>query len=287
MQEITDPDLRLLIRRIKDKTDIDLGQYKDSYILRRLSSRMKIFGAATYRDYMGILEKDAGEYDKVVDAFTINVSEFFRDKEVFKVISGKVMPDLIAEKKRTGRRNIRIWSAGCACGEEVYSLSMILNDLLGKDYGSFSIRLFATDIDEAIMAKAKEGIYDPVSLKNVDNALMAKYTVKLPDGKIKVTDDVKRNVTFKNFDLIKGGKFGTFFDLILCRNVMIYFSDEQKAKLLMEFYNSLGTGGYLVIGRTETLVGDSRNVLQAINSMERVYRRPETGTTFEKPFGFK
>ncbi|CAJ35511.1 CheR family methyltransferase [Methanocella arvoryzae] len=283
MQEISDPDLRLLIRRIKDRTGIDLSQYKDSYIYRRLSSRMKVFGAATYKDYLGILEKDSGEYEKVVDAFTINVSEFFRDREVFKVIMGQVMPDIIAEKKRTGRRNIRIWSAGCACGEEVYSLSMILNNLLGNDYDNFSIRLYATDIDEACMAKAREGYYDPISLKNVDRVLMAKYTTKTPDGRIRVTDEVRRNVTFKSYNLIKGGKFGSFFDLILCRNVMIYFSDDQKARLLMEFYNSLSPGGYLVIGRTETLVGDSRNLLQAINGMERVYRKPENGTAFFKP----
>ena len=282
MQEISDPDLRLLMKRIKDRTGIDLSQYKDNYILRRLSSRMKVLGAATYRDYMAVLEREPGEYDKVIDAFTINVSEFFRDKEVFKVISGQVIPAIIAAKKLSGRRSLRIWSAGCACGEEVYSLSMILNEALGSDYNTFSIRLYASDIDEPCMAKAREGYYDPVSLKNVDKSYLTKYTTTGADGKIKVKDEIKRNVTFKSYDMIKGGKFGSFFDLILCRNVMIYFSDDQKAKLLMEFYNSLATGGYMVIGRTETLVGDSRTAFQAINSMERVYRRPETATAFDK-----
>lgn len=275
MQEIADPDLRHLIRKVHDKTGIDLGQYKDNYITRRLSTRMKALGATTYRNYTTMLDTSPGEYDKVVDAFTINVSEFFRDKEVYKVIREKVIPDIVAEKNRTNRRTLRVWSAGCACGEEVHSISMILNEVLGNDYDRFTVRLYATDIDAACMNRAKEGIYDPASLRNVDKKFIDKYTEPVPNGKLAVTDKVKRNVTFKHFDLINGGLFGSYFDLILCRNVMIYFSDDQKKKLLMQFYNCLSAGGYMVIGKTETLVGESRTAFEPVNSLERVYRRPE------------
>ncbi|HMK45776.1 MAG TPA: protein-glutamate O-methyltransferase CheR [Methanocella sp.] len=282
MQEISDPDLRLLIKRVKDHTGIDLGQYKDSYITRRLSTRMKFFNVSKYQEYLSILDTAPNEYEKVVDAFTINVSEFFRDIEVYNVISKQVIPDIVEKKKRSGRRNLHVWSAGCACGEEVYSISMVLHEVLGRDYNNLLIKLYATDIDEACMVKARQGIYNPSSLKNVDRTYMNKYTTTMPDGKISVKDEVKSNVAFRAFDLIKGGKLGTFFDLILCRNVMIYFSDEQKAKLLMEFYNSLLPGGYLIIGRTETLVGESKTAFKPVNSMERVYMRPEITLTDEK-----
>lgn len=274
MEEISDPDLRALIVKVRDRTGIDLGQYKDSYIARRLSTRMKVLGASTYRNYAALLDTAPLEYDRVVDAFTINVSEFFRDRETFRVIREQVIPAIIAEKKRTGRRNLRVWSAGCACGEEIYSISMILNDLLGDEYGQFTIRLYATDIDEACMRRAKEGLYDPASLKNVDRNYARRFTRPRPDGKVALTDDVKRNVTFRHFDLIAGGTFGAYFDLILCRNVMIYFSDRQKSRLINSFFNSLNAGGYLVIGKTETLTGETRHSFEPVNGLERIYQKP-------------
>jgi chemotaxis protein methyltransferase CheR len=274
MEEIHDPELRSLILKVRSRTGIDLGQYKDSYITRRLSTRMKTLGAPTYRKYSALLDSAPGEYDKVVDAFTINVSEFFRDKEAFKVLKEKIFPAILAEKNSTGRRGLRIWSAGCACGEEIHSISMILNDLLGNDYGKYTLRLYATDIDEACMQRARDGIYDPVSLKNVDKKYLERFTHPAPDGRIAINDDVKRNITFRRFDLIDGGTFGNYFDLILCRNVMIYFSDPQKSKLINSFFNSLNAGGYLVIGKTETLTGDTRNIFTTVNGIERIYQKP-------------
>jgi chemotaxis protein methyltransferase CheR len=274
MEEIRDPELRSLIAKVRDRTGIDLGQYKDSYITRRLSTRMKTLGAPTYRKYSAMLDSAPGEYEMVVDAFTINVSEFFRDKETFRVLKEKIFPAMIAEKKSTGRRGLRIWSAGCACGEEVYSISMILNDLLGSEYGQYTLRLYATDIDEACMQRARDGHYDPVSMKNVDKKYLGRFTHPAPDGKIAINDDIKRNVAFRRFDLIDGGSFGNFFDLILCRNVMIYFSESQKSKLINSYFNSLNSGGYLVIGKTETLTGDTRNSFVAVNGIERIYQKP-------------
>jgi chemotaxis protein methyltransferase CheR len=274
MQEIHDPDLRHLIRKVHDRTGIDLGQYKDNYIARRLSTRMNALGASDYRSYASRLDSSPGEYERVVDAFTINVSEFFRDGEPFRVLREKVIPGIVAEKGRTGRRSLRVWSAGCACGEEVYSVSMILHEVLGSEYGQFAVRLYATDIDDACMGRARLGVYDPASMKSVDKKLVGKYAVAGADGKLMVTEEVKRNVAFRRFDLINGGRFGAYFDLILCRNVMIYFSDEHKRKLLMSFYDALSPGGYLVIGKTETLVGDARTAFEPVNSVERIYRKP-------------
>lgn len=274
MSEVIDPELLALLKKIHAKTSVDLTQYKDNYIVRRISTRLKACNVTTYREYMKALDTLPGEYDKVVDAFTINVSEFFRDKDTYKVIKEVVLPSIVSSKVQSGRKMIRVWSAGCACGEEVHSISILLNDLLGADYDKYTVSLYATDIDDVCMNKAREGVYDISSLKNVDKALMDKYVDRLDNGKAAVKAPVKRNIRYKHHDLITGGKFGSYFDLILCRNVMIYFSEEQKKKLLMEFYNSLSSGGYLVIGKTETLVGDSRNVLEAVNNMERVYRKP-------------
>ncbi|OPY29864.1 MAG: chemotaxis methyltransferase CheR [Methanocella sp. PtaU1.Bin125] len=275
MENIADPELRNLIRKVHSRTGIDLGQYKDSYIARRLSTRMKVLGAMTYGSYARMLDAHADEYDKVVDAFTINVSEFFRDRDAYRVIREKVIPAIVADKVSTGRRSLRVWSAGCACGEEVYSISMILHDVLGKEYDRFAIRLYATDIDDAIMKRAQEGLYDPVSLKNVEKSFLERFTKATPDGKIAVNDTVKRNVTFRHYDLINGGPFGGYFDLILCRNVMIYFSEPQKKKLIGHFFDALNPGGYLVIGKTETLTADTRAAFIPAYGLERIYRKPE------------
>ncbi|MCD1294162.1 hypothetical protein CUJ83_04030 [Methanocella sp. CWC-04] len=274
MSEVIDPELRMLLRKVHDRTGIDLCQYKDNYITRRVSTRLKALNVSTYREYMKALDTMPGEYEKIVDAFTINVSEFFRDKETFKVIMHTVIPSIINEKTVQGRKMIRIWSAGCACGEEVHSISMILHELLGSSYDKFTISLYATDIDDACMKKAKDGVYEMTSFRNVDKALLEKYTVPSESGKLALKPEIKRNIHYRRYDLIKGDKFGSFFDLILCRNVMIYFSEEQKKKLLMDFYNSLSSSGYLVIGKTETLVGDSRNLLEVVNNQERIYRKP-------------
>lgn len=274
MPDIRDPDLRVLLRKIHSRTGIDLSQYKDNYISRRLLTRLRSNGVNSYREYIKVLDERPEEYDKAIDAFTINVSEFFRDKETYRAIREQVIPAIIAEKNRFGRRMIRIWSAGCAGGEEIYSISIILNEVLGDDYDRFTISLYATDIDDACMNRAKEGIYDRLLLRNVDKPLIEKYFINMENGKLAVKDRVKRNIHYKHFDLISGEKFGSYFDMILCRNVMIYFSDEQKRKLLMELYNSLSSGGYLVIGKTETLVGESRNLFEVVNNLERIYRRP-------------
>ena len=275
MEPISDPELRNLIFKVRARTGIDLGQYKDSYIKRRLSMRMKVLGTPTYRRYADLLDTSPEEYEKVVDAFTINVSEFFRDRDTFLFIREKVLPAILAEKKRTGRRSLRVWSAACACGEEVYSVSMILNDLLGGEYDSFKVKLYATDIDDVCMARAKEGTYDPASLKNVDRAYLERFTRPGPDGRVTLTEDVRRNVVFRHLDLIGGSAFGGYFDLILCRNVMIYFSEGQKKKLVAAFLTALNPGGYLVIGKTETLPGDSRSSFLTLSSQERIYCKPE------------
>ncbi len=275
MEPIRDPELHNILFKVRARTGIDLGQYKESYIRRRLSMRMKALGAPTYRRYAALLDASPGEYEKVVDAFTINVSEFFRDRDTFLFIREQVLPAILAEKRRTGRRSLRVWSAACACGEEIYSISMILNDLLGGEYGSFKVKLYATDIDDACMARAKEGTYDPASLKNVDRAYLERFTRPGPDGRVTLTEDVRRDVVFRHFDLIGGSAFGGYFDLILCRNVMIYFSEPQKRKLVATFLTALNPGGYLVIGKTETLPGDNRSDFLAFNGPERVYRKPE------------
>jgi chemotaxis protein methyltransferase CheR len=274
MTECIDPELRAIIKKVNQRTGIDLGQYKDNYITRRISTRLKALNIPDYCGYLKALDSSPGEYEKIVDAFTINVSEFFRDKDTYKVIRELVLPSLLREKTTQGRKIIRVWSAGCACGEEVHSISILLNDILGKDYDKFNISLYASDIDEACMKKAKEGIYDPVSFRNVEKSLIEKYTAPSENGRIMVKDIVKRNIHFRRHDLISGQRFGNFFDLILCRNVMIYFSEEQKRKLLMDFYSSLSGKGYLIIGKTETLVGDARASFEVVNNLERVYRKP-------------
>lgn len=240
--QTTDPDYIGFIHNIKHNTGIDLAQYKEAQMKRRLTTLRLKNGFNSFSDFYAAMMKDKVLFYEFLDRMTINVSEFWRNPNRWEVLRDVILPEL----QRSGRR-LKLWSAACSTGEEPYTLAMILadKDILGQT------GILATDIDEGALFKAKQGLYLERSLKDVPKDVAARYFK--PEGSLfKVSDTLKKNVDFHKQNLLLD-KFDEGFDLIICRNVMIYFTEEAKNKLYHKFSASLRPGGYLFVGSTEQI----------------------------------
>lgn len=157
-----------LQKRIFKERGLDLSQYKEKCLKRRIDVRLRVTGAQSYLEYMVVLRKDPKEYDRLFDTLTINVTNFFRDINTYSVIENKVIPELVSSKKNQGKKIIRIWSAGCASGEEPYSIAILFHEILKESIGDFLISIYATDIDEEVMGKAKKAEYEAGAVSETD-----------------------------------------------------------------------------------------------------------------------
>lgn len=257
-------------KRMLKERGLDLSQYKDNCLKRRIDVRLRAVGAQTYMDYMAVLERDPSEYDRLLDDLTINVTQFFRDTKTFKVIKDVVIRKIISAKQKQNRKIIRVWSAGCATGEEPYSIGILFNEILGIKINCFFISIYATDIDVNSLKKARAAEYDNDSVSEVEENILRRYF--LYDGKYKLKEEITKMIKFKHHNLIADEPF-THMDIILCRNALIYFSRELQQKLFREFYEGLNKGGYLILGKTESLTGEPARMFQPINIEERIYQK--------------
>jgi chemotaxis protein methyltransferase CheR len=234
------------LERIKDwtksKYGIDLYAYNAGQLERRISSLMQMLGVACEEDYIKILERREEEQKRFLDKITINVSNFYRNREAFGQLEALMEKELLPSKKR-----LKIWSAACSNGAEPYTVAMILDRLTPKVRHS----ILATDIDTKILGTAVAGIYKEEDLKYVSEEEKKRYFI-LRDGKYHLDEKIKGMVQFRRHDLI-GEPFEKGFDLILCRNVMIYFTPETKRKLYDAFYQSLNVNGLFFIGASEMI----------------------------------
>ncbi|KUK13263.1 MAG: protein-glutamate O-methyltransferase CheR [Synergistetes bacterium] len=233
-------------KKFLEISGIDLNYYKHQ-IHRRVHMFMRRWNIETYDDLLKNIKSDKEKYRTFVDYLTINVSEFFRNPDRFEILEKEVLP-LILETKTD--RSIKAWSAGCSTGEEPYSLAIIFEDLRIKRYP----RILATDIDPNVLEKAREGVYDIKQLQNVTAERLNKYFIKRTQNLYEISQNIKDRVEFKKHDLLND-PFDKEFDLILCRNVVIYFEKEIKEKLYLKFRDALRIGGVLMVGNTEQIFG--------------------------------
>lgn len=225
-------------------TQIDLNCYKEKQMRRRIDTLAKKNNTDSYEDYLKLLKNDKDKFEQFVNFLTINVSEFFRNPEQWKLMEEQVIPKLIKER---GSHNLKIWSAACSTGDEPYSLVMALSKFMPLS----GIHILATDIDKQVLEQAKVGLYNEKSVAGVPADFMRKYFTKV-GASFKVSDEVKRCVTFKQHNLLKDD-YPSDYDMILCRNVVIYFTDEAKEEIYRKFYKTLRTHGVLFIGSTEQI----------------------------------
>ena len=243
-------------------TSIDLNSYKEKQMKRRIDTliaKNKIIG---YDNYVHALRQNKQLFEEFVNYITINVSEFYRNPEQWKVMDEQIIPELI---KKFGR-NLKIWSAACSTGDEPYSLVMAFSRHLPLS----NIKIFATDLDKQVIAKAKVGLYSEKSIVSVPEDLKKKYFTQVGPS-YKISDEIKARVEFKEHNLLKD-IYPTDCHLIVCRNVLIYFTEEAKDEVFRKYYKSLTSGGILFIGSTE----------QIINYKEMGYER-KSSFFYQKP----
>lgn len=236
---------------------IDLNSYKENQMKRRIENFILKNSISGYDDFIGILKKDAAMFDKFVEHLTINVSEFFRNPVQWNTLEQIIIPQLL---EKFGRP-LKIWSAACSTGDEPYSLAMVLSDFLPLN----QIEIIATDLDREVLAKAKKGVYSDKSLKGIPEKYMKKYMKETGDGMFQVSEQLKSCITFKQHNLLKD-PYPKGIHMIVCRNVMIYFTEEAKNDIYTEFADSLCNEGILFVGSTEQIIGAAKYGYQSVQS---------------------
>ncbi len=236
-------------------TDINLSLYKEKQMKRRIDSLISKNGYKEYAEYVSALKKNNDLYNEFINYLTINVSEFFRNPEQWEILKKDIFPLLLKKSDK-----LKIWSAACSTGDEPYTLVMTLNEYLPlKD-----IRIIATDIDNDALEKAKMGAYSEKSIENLPKAYIDKYFVKSKNTYI-IKDEVRKQVEFKHHNLLKD-EYPKECDLIVCRNVLIYFTDEGKNSIYIKFNKSLKKDGILFVGSTEQIIWSSRYNLNSFRT---------------------
>lgn len=225
-------------------TGIDLDCYKEKQMKRRIDTLISKHKIEGYDKYVQGLRTDKTLFEEFVNYITINVSEFYRNPEQWKLMDEMVIPELI---KRFGK-NLKVWSAACSTGDEPYSLVMALS----RHLPLANIKIFATDLDKQVIAKAKVGLYSEKSVVAVPADLKKKYFTQV-GGSYKISDEIKARVEFKEHNLLKD-PYPTECHLIVCRNVLIYFTEEAKDEVFRKYFKSLASGGVLFIGSTEQII---------------------------------
>lgn len=255
-----DADFALFIQRVKQKTNIDLSLYKETQMKRRLTTLRKKHGYGTFAEFWEALRRNGKLMNEFLDRITINVSEFWRNANRWAALEEHFLPAML----RDGGR-LRIWSAACSTGEEPYTIAMILDRM-----GALSrADILATDIDANVIEKAKIGLYPDRSLKEVPPEYRGSYFTAA-EGGWRVADKLIRAVRFKRHNLLHD-PFGADYDLIICRNVMIYFTEEAKHELYHKFAKALKPGGLLFVGSTEQIFTPSQYGLESAETF--FYRR--------------
>ena len=267
-EKLDDP-LHEVLLLVSSQTQIDFRNYKSSTILRRLSRRMAVAHVGSLRGYADYLRAHPEEINELVKAFLIKVTGFFRDHEAFDFIKQSVLPVLI-EKSGENGRILRIWSAGCATGEEAYSMALLIADALGADLPEWSIRIFATDLDEEAINFARRGLYPENVLSELPNDYRQRFFERI-DHSYRISKMLRETVIFGQQDISRGVPFPRI-DLVVCRNLLIYLKTELQQSVLDLFAYSLHrTQGYLFLGKAET-TRPTKASFELVNKKWKIYR---------------
>jgi chemotaxis methyl-accepting protein methylase len=257
-------------------SNIDISIYDVSFLEKSVQKRMAETCSGSLAEYIALLEQNGGERTAFIDSLHISYSEFFRNPLTFAVLERIILPALVL-KKKTSRKEIRIWSAACAGGQEAYSLAILLEELKNGDMDQFSYRIFATDQSDAQVNEASKGHYASAALHNVSLKRAAEWFTRQGDIYI-VKPELKENMEFSTFDLFNDSLscppasiFGGF-DLVICANFLFYYKSEYRTNILKKAVNSLAEGGYLMTGETEREIV-ARNNLHELVPQAAIFHR--------------
>jgi len=258
------------------------SQYRESTIKRRLARRLAATRAGNYREYVAVIENNPQESKRLLKDLTIKISQFFRGRQVFELLSREILPDLFQSKEGRHDGNPRIWCAGCAFGEEAYSMAIILAEYMkkeGKCITGDNIAVFGSDIDDEALNRAGKGIFNNQAVAEVRKKILDAYFIHNGDNHYQVVDSIKEMVTFCNHDITSQTRRSPAagivanYDLILCRNLLIYFTDPLQQRAFLNLFNSLNPGGYLILGKSESIPPGLKDFFVLKYSHKKIYQK--------------
>ena len=264
-------------RHLLKSRGFDISGYSKSFIGRAVRKRVGRSQCRSTLEYAALLRRDDDEVNELISALSVNVTDFFRDSGAFETLADLVIRPLVHQKIDLGWSALRIWSAGCATGQETYTIAMCVAEQLRKNLegGSLVVRVNGTDLSKSALATASRGVYTEQQVRGVPKHIFSTYFEKTDKG-YEVCPELKRMVRFTQGNLLDRPSL-KFFDLIVCRNVVIYFSRPMHDRLVNNFHTALRPGGYLMLGRTETLMGDPRRLFDVVDPENRIFRRIDEG----------
>jgi chemotaxis protein methyltransferase CheR len=255
---------------LKSAKGFNLDIYKDKCIRRRIAIRIRATHCRTAEEYGDLLRQNPVESDLLLKVLTIHVSHFFRNPSTFEKMRTEIIPYLLNERETKEGNGLTFWSVGCASGEEPYSIALILKEFFPREAIKERIAILATDVDANILEVARSGMYGEERLAEVPESMKERW-FRREEGRYYLSPEIKEMADFRKRDLFDRESFPES-DLILCRNVLIYFEREQQEKILNGFADVLRSGGILILGKSETLFGSIRARFQTICPVERIYR---------------
>ena len=264
-------DLSELAWLVKSKSGIDLSRYRSTCLSRRVQHRMVMAGYKDIEEYIGRLTIDPDEMGKLMDVVTIHVTEFFRDRDVFGSLERGYVPALIDEKETSGHGVVRAWSAGCATGEEAYSMAMMFDHAVSRVSPNMHIEIFGTDVSEDSCRTARKGLYSEEKIESLPTDMRDRYFER--EGRSwKVTSNLRSLVKFRPHDLFTASPY-SHIDLIMCRNVLIHFEHEVREEIITNFFRSLQDRGLLVLGKSEALLEPLEDLFELVEPRCKIYRK--------------
>lgn len=246
---MTEADFRKIVRIAHTQTGIVLSDHKKEMVYSRLARRVRRMGLATFADYLNHIKQDPAETNEFINSLTTNLTSFFRENHHFEHMLETSLPDL--QKRNAGTRKLRVWSCAASTGEEPYSIAMML-----KEFGfdrSWDVKLLATDLDSQVLATAKAGLYNEDRVQGMDPKWRNKYLTQQSDGRWKVNSDVASLISFKRLNLLENWPMKGQFDMVFCRNVVIYFDKDTQRVLFDRMAKQMANQSWLYIGHSETL----------------------------------
>lgn len=265
-------DLKSLLNEVFKERRIDFSQYRESLIERRIASRLRATKRSSYEEYIRFLSGNREEMDALLDALTINVTHFFRDTRVFEAIRTKVIPELFPKGAVENKRIARIWSCGSSGGQEATTMLILIAEYLKMDPDKPLVYVYGTDIDRWSIEKAKDGVYEEYEFKEMPDTLRDKYFLSMGNKRYWRKKELNKFLFFKERDCIRDEPIRGV-DMVLCRNLFIYFKRELQELCLEKFSKVLNKNGFLVLGLTESLWGAMGKSFVEFDRENRIYRK--------------
>ncbi len=271
-------EFELVLKFLHESRKFDFSPSRYSSLERKINHRLNVLKLSRAEHYIQYLESHPEEWTSLIDLLTINVSRFFRNLLTFETIAKRVLPTIIARNSKQKDPSLRIWSAGCANGEEPYSIAILIHDILKKDPIKFDINIFATDINETILTKAKSAIFELDQMHNVKLGFLENYFSKKRDHYL-LKKKIKQMVSFSFYDIINTktyvppeSVYGNF-DMVFCRNLLIYFHPDRQKIIFDKLFRALAPNGYLILGEAERLPARYQDHFTSENDYCHIYHK--------------